>query len=195
MFKRYYKIILILALTVIAYWPVFTADFMYDDRFFVQENANIREWQSIPDFFVRPVQKMASIRWEGIWRPLRTVSFLLDHKIWGSDPLGFHLTSLLWHLLNVFLLFVLLNRLFKNENLSLAACLIFALHPVQTEAVTWISSRGDLMFLSFGLASFLLFIFYQESRKYSSLGLSFLCFILALLSKETAIVMPALFFL
>jgi Tfp pilus assembly protein PilF len=192
--KKNYKIILIMALTVIAYWPIFSAGFMYDDRFFVQENSNIREWRNIPDYFIHPVQKMASIKWDGIWRPLRTVSYLTDYKIWGSSPLGFHLTNLLWHLLNIFLLSLLLDRLFKNEKLTLAACLIFALHPAQTEAVAWISSRGDLMFLSFGLAAFILFLSYRESRKYRVLGLSCFSFIVALLSKETAIVLPALFF-
>jgi Tfp pilus assembly protein PilF len=192
--KKKYKIILIMALTVIAYWPIFSAGFMYDDRFFVQENSNIREWRNIPDYFIHPVQKMASIKWDGIWRPLRTVSYLTDYKIWGSSPLGFHLTNLLWHLLNIFLLSLLLDRLFKNEKLTLAACLIFALHPAQTEAVAWISSRGDLMFLSFGLAAFILFLSYRESRKYRVLGLSCFSFIVALLSKETAIVLPALFF-
>lgn len=195
MIRKHYKIILILALTVIAYWPVFSADFMYDDRFFVQENGNIREWRSIPDYFIHPVQKMASIKWEGIWRPLRTVSYLTDYKIWGLNPLGFHLTSLLWHLLNTLLLYRLLGRLFKNEELSSFACLIFALHPVQTEAVAWISSRGDLMFLSFGLMSFIFYSAYQESCKYRDIGLSFLFLALALLSKETAIILPALFFL
>jgi hypothetical protein len=193
--KRYLKIILILALTVIAYWPIFSADFMYDDRFFVQDNSGFREWRNLPDFFARPSHSLASIKWEGIWRPLRTVSFLIDYKIYGLKPVGFHLTSLLWHLLNVFLLFSLLNRMFKNEKISLFACLIFALHPAQTEAVAWVSSRGDLMFLSFGLASFIFYLSYRESLKYWALGLSCLSFILALMSKETAIVFPALFFL
>ncbi|MBI4726465.1 tetratricopeptide repeat protein [candidate division TA06 bacterium] len=193
--KKYLRIILILALTVIAYWPIFSADFMYDDRFFVQENPGIREWRNLPEYFASHSSSIAAIKWEGIWRPLRTVSYLVDYKIWGLNPLGFHLTNLLWHLLNVVILYLLLSRLFKNENLSLAACLIFALHPIQTEAVTWISSRGDLMFLSCGLTAFILFMSYEESRKHWALGLSCFSFILALLSKETAIVLPALFIL
>jgi len=193
--KKHYKIILILALTVIAYWPVFSADFMYDDRFFVQENAKIREWRFVPEYFANSSRSMASIFWDGIWRPLRTVSYLIDYKIWGSGAFGFHLTSLLWHLLNILLAYILLGRLFKDRRLTTMACLIFALHPVQTEAVAWISSRGDLMFTAFGLMMFVFYRKYFQTRKKIHLALSLSCFVPALLSKETAVVIPLLIML
>ncbi len=195
MIKKHYKIILILALTVIAYWPVFSADFMYDDRFFVQENAKIREWRFVPEYFANSSRSMASIFWDGIWRPLRTVSYLIDYKVWGPGAFGFHLTSLLWHLLNTLLAYILLGRLFKDQRLRTMACLVFALHPVQTEAVAWISSRGDLMFTAFGLMMFIFYRKYFQTRKKIHLALSLSCFVPALLSKETAVVIPLLIML
>ncbi len=179
-------------LTVLVYLPALKADFMYDDRFFVQENTKIRDWKYVGEYFANSGRSIASIFWDGIWRPLRTITYLVDYKVWGLNPFGFHLTSLLWHLANITLLYFLLGLLFKDKRLPLAVCLIFALHPVQTEAVTWISSRGDLMYVTFGLLMFILHHRYRENKRIYLLGLSLLSLTLALLSKETAVVFPLL---
>lgn len=192
MMKKHLVLIAVLLLTVIAYWPALKAGFMYDDRFFIQENPKIREWRYVSEYFTDSAHSIASIFWDGIWRPLRTVSYLVDYKVWGLEPFGFHLTSLLWHLLNVALLILLLDLLFQRPRLSLAAGLIFALHPAQAEAVTWISSRGDLMYVAFGLAMFIFYRKYVQTGKKPYLFLSLSSFLPALLSKETAVAMPAL---
>lgn len=193
--RRFCQIAAILALTSAVYLPALKAGFMYDDRFFIQENHKIREWRYLPEYFADSAHSMASIFWDGIWRPLRTVSYLADYKIWGLNPFGFHLTSLLWHLLNVAQVILLLDLLFQRPRLSLAAGLIFALHPVQTEAVSWISSRGDLMYVAFGLAMFIFHYRFRTSQRTYLLGLSLLSLVLALLSKETAVVLPILLML
>jgi tetratricopeptide (TPR) repeat protein len=179
-------------LTAIAYGPALKAGFMYDDRFFIQENDKIREWKYLPEYFSESGSSIASIKWDGIWRPLRSVSYLADYKIWRLNPFGFHLTSLLWHLLNIVLLYILLGKMFKGQRLRTAACLIFALHPVQTEAVTWISSRGDLMYTAFGLASMIFYRIFKGTGKIWAAALSLLGLVLSLLSKEAAVVVPVL---
>lgn len=193
--KKYLKIAIILLLTVLVYLPALKAGFMYDDRFFVQENAKIREWKYAGEYFTNSGRSIASIFWDGIWRPLRTITYLTDYQVWGLNPFGFHLTSLLWHLANIILLYFLLGLLFRDKRLSLTACLIFALHPVQTEAVSWISGRGDLMYVTFGLLMFIFYNRYRENKRKYLLGLSLLSLALALLSKETAAVWPALLML
>ena len=190
--RRICQIAAVLVLTSAVYLPALKAGFMYDDRFFIQENPKIREWRYLPEYFTDSAHSMASIFWDGIWRPLRTVSYLADYKIWGLNPFGFHLTSLLWHLLNVALLNLLLDLLFQRPRLSLAAGLIFALHPVQAEAVAWISSRGDLMYVAFGLAMFIFYRKYTQTGIRTYLFLSLSSFLPALLSKETAVVLPVL---
>jgi len=193
--KKYLLIIAILFLTVLVYLPALKAGFMYDDRFFVQDNTKIREWKYAGEYFTNSARSIASIFWDGIWRPLRTITYLTDYKIWGLRPFGFHMTNLLWHLVNIILLYFLLDLLFKDKRLSLMACLLFALHPVQTEAVTWISSRGDLMYVTFGLLMFIFHNGYRAKRRTYFLWLSLLSLALALLSKETAVVFPALIML
>jgi len=175
-----------------AYWPAFTAGFMYDDRFFVQENPSIRQWSSVPSYFTAPVVSQASVRWHGIWRPLRSLSFLADYKLWGLNPAAFHGVNVALHLANVFLLYCLVLLLSGNAAAALAAALLFALHPVQTEAVAWVSSRGDLQAALFSLGSLLLFLKASGPRRGWAAGGSLVCLALALLSKESAIVLPAL---
>ncbi|HTY08132.1 MAG TPA: tetratricopeptide repeat protein [Candidatus Edwardsbacteria bacterium] len=192
MTARWRHLLLIALAVAAAYWPALRAGFGYDDRFFVQENEGIRQWSSIPSYFVQPATSLASVRWQGIWRPLRSLSFLLDYKLWGPGPAGFHLTNIALHLANALLFYILLLLLFKDAAAALAAALLFALHPAQTEAVAWISSRGDLLFALFALGSLILSHLARGRRTALTLAGSLLCFALALLAKETAIVLPAL---
>lgn len=195
MSKRWLHLLLIAGAVVVTYGPVLRAGFMYDDRFFVQENPAIRHWSSAPSFFTAPVTSQASLAWQGIWRPLRSLSYLLDHQLWGLDPAAFHRTNVALHAANACLFYFLVLLLSGNAAAALAAALLFALHPAQTEAVAWISSRGDLLFALFALGSLILYQLTKRRHRALLLAGSLLCFVLAMLAKETAIVLPALLML
>jgi hypothetical protein len=136
----------------------------------------------------------------GFFRPLFILSYLIDTKIWGARPLGFHLTNIIFHSLNAFLTFRLTRAL--TEDLTLAtstkkaiaigAGALFLLHPSHTEAVSWISGRADLIATFFCLASLLWYVAYARSRRASQIAVSVSCFALALLAKESAICLPFL---
>jgi len=136
----------------------------------------------------------------GFFRPLFILSYLIDSTIWGARPFGFHLSNVLFHSLNAFLVFRLSLRLVEDlnlpehtkRNISLAAGALFLLHPSHTEAVAWISGRADLFATFFCLASLLFYLAYARSRRTSQLVLSLFCFTLALLAKESAICLPLL---
>ena len=97
----------------------------------------------------------------GFFRPLFILSYLVDTKIWGARPFGFHLTNVALHSLNAFLTFVLSLRILENLKLTagakrmiaIGAGALFLLHPSHTEAVVWISGRADLLATFFCLAS------------------------------------------
>lgn len=136
----------------------------------------------------------------GFFRPLFIFSYLIDTKIWGSRPLGFHLTNIIFHSLNAFLTFKLTGRMIEGLTLtteskkaiSIGAGALFLLHPSHTEAVSWISGRADLIATFFCLASLLWFVAYARAKRFSQIALSLSCFALALLAKESAICLPFL---
>ena len=150
----------------------------------------------------------------GFFRPLFVLSLLVDAKLWGRAPLGYHLTSVLLHALNACLVSLLALRLAPRAGIgggaarrfALAAGLIFLVHPSHTEAVTWISGRADLLATCFCLLALLaserddaagpLAPGRQPAARplYARLAAPLL-FALALLSKEAAAGLPVIVFL
>ena len=178
--------LIICALTVAAYLPTLFGGFVYDDVRFVEENEAIRSLSpgSIVSFFTDP-KTVASVGWKGIYRPLRTLDFAVDYVVSGGRPWFFHLRNVLYHALGAILLMLVLRELLGDgkgarRNAFLGA-LLFALHPVNTEAVAWITSRGDVLVLVF----FLLALFLHLRGR---TGLAALVLVIALLSKESAVV-------
>jgi hypothetical protein len=136
----------------------------------------------------------------GFFRPLFILSYMIDGAIWGARPFGFHLTNVVVHSLNAFLTVLLSLKITEDLRLSLkakqlvaiGAGVLFLLHPSHTEAVSWISGRADLLATFFCLASLITFLTYARSGRASRLVASLLCFMVALLAKESAICLPFL---
>lgn len=130
------------------------------------------------------------------YRPLTVLSFLADFLLYGSNPAGYHLTNILLHLGNVLLLYYLATTLMGKDrdagNYALLAALVFALHPINSEAVVWISARTDLLCCFFSLIC--LNILIRRSRVVTPLvflGL-FLSCLCSLASKEASLFLPLL---
>ena len=123
------------------------------------------------------------------FRPLLLLTFMLDKYVWGVQESFMHLENILLHLLNTLLLFAVARRCCRSDEssslLPLTAALLFALHPINTEAVNWISGRTDLLCCSFILLSawFLL----VPKRSTASTVLAALCMLVGCLAKETGI--------
>jgi protein O-mannosyl-transferase len=153
--------------------------FVYDDFRFVVENPGVHTLARPAEFFTSP-DRMSEPPDHDIWRPLRTLLFALEWRLFGGSPAGFHAVSLLLFLLVVRGVIALALRLpgigFEG---ALAAGLLFGLHPVAVESVAWISSQGDLLAAGLILASLLL------ARRRPWLAL--VAAALALLSKEVAL--------
>lgn len=136
----------------------------------------------------------------GFFRPLFILSYMIDSRVWHERPVGYHLTNVLVHALNSFLLFRIGLKLFRNSSLpatsiraaAAASAALFLLHPSHTEAVTWISGRADLIATFFCLASLLSFCFYSDAGRSIHLILGLAFSTLALLAKESAVCLPFL---
>lgn len=131
------------------------------------------------------------------YRPLLTLSFIFDKYFWGVDTSFMHLDNILLHALNAVMVFFIARKLFaklaiSNSILPLGAALLFVLHPLNTEAVNWISGRSDLIAGCFVLLSLLILLKSLESSSKFYCAVSYFVLILGCLAKETALFfMPA----
>lgn len=134
----------------------------------------------------------------GFIRPVTLLSFLLDYRVWGLNPLGFHLSNALLHAANAFMVFSMMRHLLKFTGdvrgilVPVFAGAFFLVLPSHSEAVTWISGRTDVLSTTFGLAATLSFLMLVERFRWRFLVAFLTCFALSLLSKESAIVWPAI---
>lgn len=193
--KHIVFILIIIAATSIVYSGALKSGFIWDDRAFILENPSIRTISpaSIIAFFTdRATVSSRELLSKDVWRPLVTLSFAIDHRLWGLDPRFYHIENIKLHIVSAILVYLVVLSLVGNGIAALAAALIFAVHPVQVEAVTYISGRSNVLFLPFFLAAVIFHI--QNRRTEASRGIYYnLClasFFLSLMSKEMAIALP-----
>jgi hypothetical protein len=171
-------------LSFLAYSPSLRGEFVFDDHPLLVENDCHRSLRRIPELFA----------WRGgglcTLRPLRFVSYALDHALWGDRPLGYHLTNVVLHGVVGFLLLLLLLRLGLDPWLALIAASFFLLHPIATEAVAYISGRRDLLMALFSLLGAIAFLDYLQKGGAWRLALLLVCLLAALLSHESAAALP-----
>ena len=135
---------------------------------------------------------------EASYRPVATLSYYLIYAIAGLNPFFYHLLSVILHIVNVVLVYLLFNLILKHRFTALIAGLLFACHPALTEAVDCISYNEDLLAAVFFLLAFLYYLKSSTNGLISNIisyGLSLFFFLLGLLSKEMAITLPAIILL
>ena len=126
------------------------------------------------------------------YRPLQTVSFMLDALIGGPKPFIYHFTNLVLYMVGSLCVYWLLLTLNYQRLSSLLLALLFALHPMFVPMVAWVPTRGDLLLTIFVIVSFVLFIKSFRGNRPALVAWHSITFFLALLSKETAVALPAL---
>lgn len=150
--------------TVIVYCSSFFNPFIWDDEQFIYKNEYVVSF-SISKIFTENTIAGAGLK-SNYYRPLTTLSFASDHALWGLQPLGFHVTNTFLHALAALLCALVLYLLTKSRGVSFWLALLFAVHPLQTEAVTYINSRGDSLSAVFGLTSALLTYLFLDNKQY-----------------------------
>jgi hypothetical protein len=135
-----------------------------------------------------------SWNWTGIgndyYRPLIVTLFQIDYLAYGFQPVGYHLTNLLLHILNAYLVACILSG-WVRRRWGLAGAILFALHPMSATGMAWISQRTDVLSTTFYLLAFLAAGRYLESTSRRDLIYVGAAYAAALASKETAITFPA----
>ena len=180
-------IILIAALCAVVYANTFRNNFAFDDNKFIIKNLEIRKFSNIPSFFTEDV--------DGLYRPMRTILYSINYTIWGLNPFGYHLNSLIFHILNTILVFLISNQITKKKGISLIASLLFATHPLHTERVTNMTAGFDQLGIFFFLLALYFYINFSLKHTNKFFYYSLASFVLALLSSEEAATLPLIILL
>jgi len=145
---------LLILITFLTYLPSFQNHFLWDDEQFIYRNVYVTSFD-LKNLLTQNTVAGANVI-SNYYRPLTSLSFAVDHAIWGLQPIAFHFTNTALHITAGIFLYLLLVKL-KLRNQAFWIALIFLLHPLQTEAVTYINSRGDSLYAAlsfFGLYCF-----------------------------------------
>src|ERR1044071_6286971 len=158
-------------------------DFVFDDQYLVLVYSRPRSLSHLLEMMIDS------------YRPVRNLSYILDYIVWGARPFGFHLTNVLLHAANAALVFLLARRFRLSAVAAFLTALIFAVHPIQTDAVAYISGRRDVLFTLFYLAAFHSYPTYHARRRFKYFALFLICWACSLMAKEMAVSLPLLIFL
>jgi len=191
-----------LALAAFAvYSNALSGEFVYDDKIQIVKNSWLWNVPSIPTVFLQNAWAFQSATTiTNYYRPLMQCVYILTYQLSGLHPLGFHLVNVFFHCAVTILVFLTLRRLVPEQRAAsvylsapFLAAILFAAHPIHTEAVTWIGGLPDVAFTFFSLLSFYLYIRSKSCAAACYLG-SLACFAIAALFKEPALTLPAILF-
>ncbi len=128
----------------------------------------------------------------GHYLPITTLTYQLSYFFFKNNPTPYHIFSLIIHVLNIFLIYLILKKLKIKDFTVIFTCLVFALHPLNVESVSWISARSNILYFFFYLLSVYSYISYSGLKKNI---LTFLFFLLSCLSKSAAVTLPITLFM
>ncbi len=205
--KKYlYLIAALFAVGFSIYYFNLHNELFWDDEDWILNNATVHtlSWTNIKFWFTHNTLAGIGLK-SNYYRPFLFFTFALNYMISGVKPLAYHLTSNFIHIFNGILIFWLIRDVFKRNLFAFLVSIFFLIHPLQTEAITYISGRGDALVAMFMLLSLLLF-YKAESQVTTSqvttsdstsqvriFGLAMSVFLaLGLLSRETGIIFPIL---
>ena len=189
---------LLAGITFAVFSSTLAADFVYDARMQILTGDFIHDWRNWPAVLSGRVLGMDVLDFN---RPAMLASLMIDAAVWGRNPFGYHLTSVLLHVANTILVWLVIREATGAEGRpekvlpTLLAALVFALHPIVTEAVCEPTFREDLLVALFTLSALVLAMRHGpatpglDTRR--AIGCTALC-LLAIASKEAGIVAPLL---
>jgi Tfp pilus assembly protein PilF len=174
--------------TFIVYSNIFNNELLFDDDLLIHLNSYLRGWDTFGHLFTASTTEGAHIP-GGFYRPMQNFLYFFIFQIQGETPFGYHLLNVGLHAANVCLGYRLALKLGLDPRAALIGMLIWAVHPLHTEAITYMSGTADPLYVFFGMLM-LNRLFPQPTMKNVLWCIPLMA--LAMLSKETAIVMPAL---
>lgn len=176
-------VLLIFPLTILCFWNVLPGEFLADDEYTIVKQELIKSLYTIPKLFITTYWN--NYLSAGLYRPLSALSFALNYALGGLNPSGYHLGNVLLHAFNSTMIYCLVRRYSKLDLLALLTSLLFAIHPIHTEAISNVSGRTELLTAAFALLAWLSYSLSKETPRYYWLSLLF--YFCSLLAKESGI--------
>ena len=176
-------ILLIGGITAICLFPMLQNDFTnWDDEYYIVNNQLLRgpDWKGI-----------FSMQVLGNYHPLTILSYAFNYAISGLDPFSYLLVNYLFHIVNTLLVFYFIWSISGNNKFIAAfVAIIFGIHPMHVESVAWVAERKDVLYTFFFLLALIQYWKFSSDGKRSHFWICFIFFVLSLLSKPAAIVLP-----
>jgi protein O-mannosyl-transferase len=182
-YKKQIILAAILIITAFSYSNSLNNDFVkYDDDYYVTDNKYIR------DFSFHGLKEIA-VSYSRDELPVTLFSFSIDYKLWKLNPRPYHVENLIFHLINILLVYGLISLIFNNFSISLIVTLLFAFHPFRVESVSWIAERKDMLYSFFLLSSLICYIKYiKNNDKFLMYVLALILSVLSVFSKFSGVV-------
>jgi len=192
--EKYHGIIgvLLLAAVVLAlYWPVTGFEFIaMDDNLYLFENPDIQKGLSR-----QGIAWAITTLYTTNWHPLTWLSLLADYELYGLNAVGYHVSSLLLHILNTLLLFLVLRRMTGETWKCLTVAALFGVHPLNIESVVWIAERKNLLSTLFWILTLFTYVRYVERPGWRRYLQALFLFALGLTAKPMLVTLPVVLLL
>jgi tetratricopeptide (TPR) repeat protein len=190
--------LIILLVSFAVYFNALFNEFVYDDLLNVVQNPWIKDLKNIPQIFTTYFSAFDPNTAASYYRPLIHIIDMFTYAVFGLNPLGFHLVNIIFHAFTSILVFSIAKKMLSKSQPSIYTqvfspaffiALLFSVHPIHTEAVTWISGITDLSYTFFLLLSLYLYM-RSETGGRVNYYLSLMSFFLSTLCKEPALTLP-----
>ena len=199
--KKNWAVLILFAAVFISYSPALRNGFVWDDTALILRDPLIRSWRLITEGFNHFLFTDATA--SDFYRPLQRLTYTLDYAIAGFQPALYHATSVLWHALAAIALFFFAQELLSSfaverklaRTIAFVGALIWAIHPVQSAAVVYISGRADPLAATFGFLGLFLLLRAKEAagtRQLLLFAASAIALLLSAFSKEAGLIFPVI---
>lgn len=185
--RRSFLICLILGLTILAvFYQVHGFKFItYDDPSYVYKNLDIQSGVTLES-----IKWAFTTGWTANWHPLTWLLYMLNWQLFGSNPAGYHVVNLVFHIINTLLVFIVLGQMTRSIWPSAFAAALFALHPLHVQSVAWISEFKDMLSTFFWMLTMWAYLRYVNKPGVSRYFWTAIFLALGLMSKPMLVTLP-----
>ena len=176
---------IIVLLTILVFSNSIRHEFLtWDDNLLVPENPDIK------GISLQYLKTIFTSYYIGMYQPLTTYSYALINHFYGLNPYAFHTVSLIFHLVNVALVFYLIYLVTQRAEAAIIVSLFFAIHPMHVESVVWIAEFKDILYTLFFIGTLCCYVLFIKNKSSLLYAAAILLFILSCLSKSAAVTLP-----